>query len=310
MIWLGLAAITIGVAMWPFWRERNRLVMDATARANATGQFVKLSDGMTHYEWIGQPDGPIAICVHGLTTPSFVWKGLAPALGALGYRVLIYDLYGRGYSDRPAGLQDSTFFLRQLNELLDSQEVTGDLTVFGYSMGGAVATCFAAAHPERMREMVLLAPAGLRLPQLGWRARLGLRRGIGDWLMLLTYPAIRRKSVEDERALPTTVPDIFDLQERELSYRGFVPAVLSSFRGLLAESFEWRHRNIADAQIPLLTILGGRDPLIPPSLAGRLIEWNRMAQVEIVADAGHGLPYTHNDDIMKHLRGFLRHGPA
>lgn len=305
MIWLGLALIALGVALWPFRRERNRPEMDEAARSTAPGQFIKLVDGITHYEWFGPSQGPVVVCVHGLTTPSFVWKGIAPLLGALEYRVLIYDLYGRGYSDRPAGQQDSAFFLRQLNELLDRQGVTGDLTMFGYSMGGAIVTSFAAANPERIRQLVLLAPAGIRMPKLGWRARLGLRRGVGDWLMLLTYPSIHRKGTEEERDLPTTVPDIVELQQRELEFKGFVPAVLSSFRGLLSEPFDQRHRRIAEANTPVLTVLGEEDPLIPPSVADALFALNQGAKIEIIRGAGHGLPYTHTDEVMAHLRDFL-----
>lgn len=81
--------------------------------------------------------GPVAVCVHGLTTPSFVWHGLARGLATFGYRVLIYDLYGRGYSDRAPGHQDQAYFLQQLNDLLEDQQIKGDITLLGYSMGGA-----------------------------------------------------------------------------------------------------------------------------------------------------------------------------
>ena len=247
--------------------------------------------------------------MHGLTTPSFVWDGLAKELADLGYRVLVYDLYGRGYSDRPKGKQTETFFLRQLNELLAAQEVEDTFTVFGYSMGGAIATCFAAAHPERVRELVLLAPAGVRTPKLGWRARLGLWPLVGDWMMRLVYPAMHRKGTEEERNLPTTVPNIVDLQQRELDYQGFTPAVLSSFRGILSENLEPHHRKIAKERIPVLAVLGADDPLIPPSVAGPLVEWHRLARVEVVEGAGHGLPYTHTAEVAEHLRDFLRNRP-
>lgn len=72
--------------------------------------------------------------------------------------MLTYDLYGRGCSDQPAGKQDRAFFLTQPEELLQDQEVEDDFTLIGYSMGGAIA--FAAAHPARLRELILLAPAG------------------------------------------------------------------------------------------------------------------------------------------------------
>lgn len=306
MIWIGFALLVLGLAIWPFWRERQLKPMDETERQSAPGQFANLSKGLTHYTWHGPTDGPVAVCIHGLTTPSFVWGGLVPTLTSMGYRVLTYDHYGRGYSDRPEGLQDRRFFLDHLNELLDDQGVTGDLTVLGYSMGGAIATCFAAQNTDRVKQAVLLAPAGIRMPTLGWRAKLGLKPGIGDWLMLLIYGRMHRQGVEAERELPSAVPGIVDLQLKELEYQGFVPATLASYRGIISEDLRPDHLKIADKNLPLLTVLGETDPLIPPAAGPILKDMNPNAQVEVIAGAGHGVPYTHAEAVAGHLQDFLR----
>lgn len=306
MIWIGLGLLALGLAIWPFRRERHLKRMDDTARHSAPGQFAKLSKGLTHYTWHGPEDGPVAVCIHGLTTPSYVWGGLVPTLTGMGYRVLTYDHYGRGYSDRPKGLQDRKFFLDHLNELLNDQGVTGDLTILGYSMGGSIATCFAAEHSERVKQMVLLAPAGIRMPKLGWRAKLGLQPWIGDWLMLLIYRRMHRTGVEAERDVPSAVPDIVDRQLKELEYQGFVPAILASYRGILSDNLQPDHHKIAGTDVPLLTILGETDPLIPPAVGPILQGINPDAQIEIVKGAGHGVPYTHAETVAEHLKGFLQ----
>lgn len=43
---------------------------------------------------------------------------ITPALTALGFRVLSYDLYGRGYSDAPFRRHTLDFNVQQLDELL------------------------------------------------------------------------------------------------------------------------------------------------------------------------------------------------
>jgi len=45
--------------------------------------------------------GPAVALVHGFSVPYYVWDPTAPELARAGFRVLRYDLYGRGYSDRP-----------------------------------------------------------------------------------------------------------------------------------------------------------------------------------------------------------------
>lgn len=309
MIWL-LALAVLAIALAPFLRERLRKPMNAKARQTAPGAFAQLSGGLTHYRWSGPLRGPVAVCVHGLTTPSYVWNGVAQGLAAMGCRVLTYDLYGRGYSDRPRGKQDRAFFVTQLEELLADQEVGEDFTLIGYSMGGAIATAFAAACPARLRELILLAPAGFgRSPD---RVTHVIRHvpGLGDWLMHAIYPALHIRSTETERNLPSSVPGIVDLQQQELGYRGFIPAVLASLRGILNEDFTKELRSLHSKGVPALAIWGQDDSVIPPTSAGRLAERARSVRQEEIAGAGHGLPYTHTEEVLEiiarnHRRGLM-----
>lgn len=298
------------VAIMPFWLERRRRPMDGAARRGAPGQFAQLSQGVTHYRWLGSARGPVAVCVHGLTTPSFVWDGLAEGLGKLGFRVLVYDLYGRGYSDTVPGPQDRAFFLRQLDDLLAHEKLDGDLTLIGYSMGGTISAAWAADNIRRMRDLILIAPAGLTAINLSAQRRAMMRPGIGDWMMLAFYPRMHRKGTEAERHLPTSVPGVVDLQQAELTRRGFVPAVLASIRGILSESRADAHRAVAKASIPVLGVFGADDRIIPGEARTRLEEWNPDARTVIVAGAGHGLTYTHTDAILTAIRDFLRARPV
>lgn len=300
-IFLSLIAIPAAV-------EIVRKPMNRWARRSAPGTFIELSDGVTHYEWLGPLRGPVAVCVHGLTTPSFVWRGLARGMAALGYRVLVYDLYGRGFSDRPAREQNKEFFVRQLDELLTSQEIKQDFTLIGYSMGGSIATCFTAAHPTRVRQLVLLAPAGIRI-NISRLTRFIMKSGLlGDWLMLAFFARKQRQSIEIEREHPSSVIGLYDQQLNELRYRGYTPAVLASLRGILSERLEAEHRKIGAAGVPVLAVWGRNDDLIPLSALGRLTEWSRNARQEVINGAGHGLVYTHTEHVLDAMKEALRDG--
>ncbi|MBB93157.1 MAG: alpha/beta hydrolase [Rhodobacteraceae bacterium] len=309
MTWVVVSLIVLialaGLIAWPVLRETALPRMDAGARREAEGDFAELSQGVTHYQWIGPLRGPVAVCVHGMTTPSFVWRGLARGLAGWGYRVLIYDLYGRGYSDRPRGAQDRAFFLTQLDDLLAHEGIEDDITLFGYSMGGAIATAFAARAPDRVRRLILLAPAGMGL-QLDRATRI-IRDvpGLGDWLMLAAYPRQFRRGTDAERDLPSSVTGIVDRQQAELTYRGFVPSVLSSLRGILSEDFEPDHRALRKGNVPVIAIWGRDDDVVPLTAMGKLTEWSRHARQDVIDGAGHGLPYTHTAEVLAALRGTL-----
>jgi pimeloyl-ACP methyl ester carboxylesterase len=301
MMWLVL--IVLGLIAVPVTIELMRGAMGDAARKDAPGKFALLSQGVTHYQWLGPDRGPVALCIHGLTTPSFVWRGMAAGLALMGFRVLIYDLYGRGFSDRPKGKQDAAFFLQQLNDLLIHEKVDGPLTVVGYSMGGAIGAHFTAAHPGAVKQLILLAPAGMQ-HAVGKSAIFARDTPIlGDWLFLLTYPRALRRGIKSEADLKSSVENMTALQNAETDRRGYFPAVLSSFRGILRETAEDAHRAIAAAGVPVLAVWGAQDDVIPLEARDILAKWNPNATHAVIDGAGHGLTYTHTDDVLRAIRG-------
>ena len=303
MSWLLL--ILLGGTALPVLAQWRRKPVTPEMRQQAEGEFAALSQGLTHYSWTGPENGPVAVCIHGLTTPSFVWRDIAQGLAEQGYRVLTYDLYGRGFSDAPKGLQDHGFFLRQLTDLLEDQKVTEPVTILGYSMGGALASAFAATHPERVNRLILLASAGMQVNSGAMAKFIADTPVIGDWLMLALYPRLHRSGIEAERGLSGISDEILTGQLAELGKRSFVPAVLSSLRGSLGQPLESYHRKIAKHEIPVQALWGAEDSLIPLSAVDRLADWNPSAQQNTVAGAGHGLPYSHSEEVLSNLSASL-----
>ena len=301
MIWVLICLLVLGVAFAPYIAERRRLVLDDDARADAPGAFIDLKHGRTHYRYFGPQSAPLAVCVHGLTTPSFVFEALADGLVAKGYRVLVYDHYGRGFSDRPTAAQDSAFFVSHLNELLEALGETESVLLIGYSMGGAISTAYTAAFEERVQRLVLLAPAGMG-HQLGPIAKIiRMVPGLGGWLFLASYGRSHRKGTEKERTLNSAVPFVVDRQQRELQYRGFLPSVLSSLRNGLRAHSKADHQSIHAAGTCVTAIWGAADDVIPLYCKDKMAGWNPAAEQVVVPEAGHSLPYTHPDAVLEQI---------
>jgi len=62
-----------------------------------------------HYVDEGDPGLPIALCLHGQPTWSYLYRKLIAPLRAAGYRVLVPDLFGFGRSDKPVDEAVYTF---------------------------------------------------------------------------------------------------------------------------------------------------------------------------------------------------------
>lgn len=274
----------------------------------APGRFARLPQGETHYRWSGPEDGPVAVCIHGLSTPSYIFAATERSLVRLGYRVLTYDLYGRGFSARPAGRQSSLFFIRQLRALLEDQSVDGPVLLVGYSMGGAIAAAFAAAQPDRVSRLILVAPAGLMPVYDDWQDRLWTLPVFGDWATRVFGGVALRRELVEHRTNATVIPDLEDRQADETRMRGFLPALLSSRRHVLRESRDADHKRIARNEVPVLAIWGSNDPVIPIRAMGRLAELNPDAHHAQVAGAGHVVLQTHPAQVADAMQRFLSDG--
>ncbi|KAL0950382.1 hypothetical protein HGRIS_010344 [Hohenbuehelia grisea] len=125
------------------------------------GAYARLLMGKVRYWLIGPVDGRRVVLVNGLSIPAVIWKDVAPALATQGFRVLLYDLYGRGYSDAPHTTYDVGLYTNQLAFLM--QHIRWDKAdIVGVSMGGAIAAAFTYHFPHLVGEHVgLIASAGI-----------------------------------------------------------------------------------------------------------------------------------------------------
>ena len=126
------------------------------------GTFVRkkmtLADGDVSYlEWEGS--GPLLHFAHATGFNAEVYQGLLTPLQGR-FHVAAADLRGHGFSTLPAvpGEQATwTNFAPELAQILDNID-RGRAVLAGHSMGGTVSMMVAAAHPERVRGLVLVEP--------------------------------------------------------------------------------------------------------------------------------------------------------
>jgi len=118
-------------------------------RLNSGYQKVKLSDGITTYKDIGDKSNKVIVLVHGATFGSLAYEEYINVFVENEYRVITYDQYGRGYSDRVHGDVSIELMEKQLKELLEHCEVE-DVILYGVSFGAAVAAKYAANNSENI----------------------------------------------------------------------------------------------------------------------------------------------------------------
>ena len=125
---------------------------------------LELPGGRVHAHVWGPDDGPLALCVPGLTSNCRAFDAIAERLAAAEHRIAALDLRGRGHSEvTPPG---SYGWPAHARDLLAAADMLGGaaVDVVGHSMGAFVGMQAAADAPERVRRLVLVDAAGAPEP--------------------------------------------------------------------------------------------------------------------------------------------------
>ena len=235
------------------------------------GDWVELSRGNIYFEWFLPDDSKeikgTMVLVHGFSTPSFVWGGLINNFTSSGYKVLVYDHFGRGYSERPRIKYDKDLYLETLRELIESQQIKDQVHLVGYSMGGPIVGFYAETYPQDTKSATLIAPAGFSIsipdmkswttmPIVGdwfWRVFSDRLYGIGN--MSETQYSEDPLSINEDRFLP--------LFQDQLRFRGFNESLLSTIRHFNLFDVRKMYESLHLKQVPILAIWGKKDGVVP-----------------------------------------------
>ena len=286
-------ALIIGLALGAYlWAEARLKPLNETARQNAPGAFATLSDGQLHYRWDGPEDGPVIVLVHGFSTPNFIYQQNVEALNAAGFRTLRFDHFGRGWSDRPKTRYDVDFYDRTLIDLLDHVGVDEPFGLAGLSMGGPIVAEFTARYPERVKQLVLLVPAGLDTAGADGSSAALLRTPlVGDWIWRMFGKSILLGDSQYDETARAPEDRLQGDVTVQLEYRGYLQALLSTFRHMPMAGREETFTRLATTDVPVLAIYGDADATVLVSSAAKLEQILPQGDIRIVEGGEHGLNY-------------------
>ncbi|MCR5484812.1 MAG: alpha/beta hydrolase [Clostridiales bacterium] len=227
------------------------------------GSFISLPSGETHYELKGE--GEAVVLVHGFATPYYIYDKIFDFLLSKGYKVLRYDLLGRGYSERVKKKYTPQLFASQLKELTDALLPEGSFYLFGTSMGGSIVTAYAANDPERVKKLFLLAPAGMKFSPPAYMRAANIPV-VGE-LMFKTIggKVLIRNSCSELIYSKDEADDYMRKFADSSKYKGFLRGTLSSLRNTL---MKWddcipNYEKVAENKTPVCIIWGTGDKTMP-----------------------------------------------
>ena len=277
---------------------------DSTGKPVPEGRYAKLANGRRiHYLDEGQ--GPVVVFLHGSGNGASGYsnfKGNYPALVKAGYRVILPDLIGFGYSDKPADVEyPLSFFVECVKQTLDVIGVD-KVTLLGNSLGGAVALAFALEHPRNVERLVLMAPGGLN--------------DLPDYLAM---PGMAAMFATFSSGTPLTVEKM-----KEFFIKAFVVNPECVDDALVRERFELMKlqnpqvmktlsvpnltARLPEIKCPTLALWGLNENMMPDSGILRLAKGLPNCRMVLVPNCGHWVMIEHRELFNRTVLDFLGNG--
>jgi pimeloyl-ACP methyl ester carboxylesterase len=279
---------------FPYFGENYEL--NETVRQQADGSFVELADGFTHYELGGPENGKPVVLVHGFSTPYFIFENTFKFLTNSGFRVLRYDLFGRGYSDRPQVDYDIHLFVRQLKNLLDVLGLK-KVNLVGLSMGGPITASFISEHPEYVEKHVLIDPAGaeqVKVPLVIEALKMPI---FGELALGLFGNATMLKGIASDLFDPEAVEHFQSQFKVQMQYKGFKCAILSTIRNGMLGSFYEAYARVGSLQKPTSLFWGTDDKTVPFEHSKVIMKAIPQIEFHAIDQCGH-IPHYEKPEVV------------
>jgi len=298
-----LVIIVLGLIINFILADQEKITLTDSVRASLPGQFVTLPAGVVHYELAGPDTAPTVVLVHGFSVPYYIWDPTFDALIQAGFRVLRYDLFGRGFSDRPGTTYDLDLFEVQLEELLPALNIQGPIVLVGHSLGGLIGARFANEHPDQVRSLILIDPEVAPFStQKIFPLKIPL---VGEYLMGVYIAPMFPKTQPDDFFQPDRFPDWEAMYRVQLQYKGFGQAMLSTIRSMPGMDALKEYETVGKQNLPVLLIRGGEDNIVSAADMDQLVKMIPEIEYHIIEEAGHNPQYEHPEVVNPILIEFM-----
>ena len=262
---------------------------------NNPGEYVQLSKGYTYFEEANSNSeiGNVVL-VHGFSVPSYIMRTTFNSIKERGFRVIMMDLYGRGYSDNPNLPQTDELRATQVIELMKSRGIK-KASIVGLSNGGRIISKIADIEPELIKGLFYIASSGFYEYEEVYDKNV-YQEEIDN--MILKYPEMAKGQVNDffeGDKYPNWITQYEELQ----THVGFARALISTTKNLV--TLDDVHVKIDSLNIPIYTFWGEFDNVVVYNeFKDRLNKVFPNRKEFFITKSGH-LPHMENQEEFENI---------
>jgi pimeloyl-ACP methyl ester carboxylesterase len=251
--------------------------------------------GSTHLIASGPEDAPVLFLLHASSWSATQWLANVAVLSQQ-FRVYALDILGEpGKSVQTRSLRTGVDTAEWLVDVFNELEIQ-QACVCGHSFGGWITVNLALHAPERLKKIVLMAPAASIYP-FKTPVKFSIRCGRFMWMLptrMVVNATLKTMFAHPERVNPAFMRQFgIGVKEFRFPKGGVFPA-------------EFAEQELRRLEVSTLLLIGEKEEIYPPhkamNRAKRLIPDLRA---ELVPDAGHGLPIDRPELVNAKILEFL-----
>jgi pimeloyl-ACP methyl ester carboxylesterase len=303
---IAIVAITLIMIMLYRLADREKLHINDNVRKQMGHSYIRLSNGIVHYELTGQDSARTVVLIHGGTIPMFNYNYQIPALLKAGFRVLRYDQYGRGYSDRPDVLYNRSLYITQLRELLDSLHIKEPIDLLGHSFGGSGAVSFASLYPERVGKVILFSPMinGIKDMSAFKIVRFPI---IGNFIAHFIILPLSIKRVDNYfGGNSDTLNKYRELFREQMNYYGFERSLFSMMESDAMRDYTEEFKAVGRQDRDILLIWGDNDNTVSKEMIDSVRRYIPSLEYYEIIEGTHALNFKNPDVFNSIIINFLK----
>ncbi len=297
---LAVLSLLSFMAVYQYYNEDNYVLV--SARKASADELLNTAGGVTRYKIFGQNNTETVIMIHSFNGFLESWNPNINSLVKAGYRVVVYDLFGRGLSDRPHTNYDLDLFRAQLDSVIKKVGAK-KVHLIGSSFGCVIASDYALTSPDRIESLVMVGPAGW--PGENGRNPLLDTPVVGDLAFHYFGKVILKPKVEAYFLNPSIYPEVVEKWATFSSYPGSMRSALSTLRHSPVLDYSAGWKQLGEFNKPMAFIWGKQDVSFPFSNTKKLSKLIPHAKIIGIDNAAHWVNIEQAEQVNDAIVRFL-----
>jgi len=242
-------------------------------------KFINIDENKIRYLESGNSDNALVL-IHGLGASANRWEYVIPHFEK-NYRVIVPDLIGFGYSDKPLVDYTTDFFSEFLKKFLDKLDIKNPVLI-GSSLGGQIIAEYTLNNNNAVKKLILISPSGVMKHSTP---------ALDAYVMAALYPNQEAATNAFEMMSGSSKnidPKIVEGFVKRMRLPNAKMAFMSTLLGL--RNSQTLTEKLSSITVPTMVIWGELDPVIPVKYADSIVSTIKDCRFYRMDGCGH-TPY-------------------